>query len=129
MYQWLKDYQNLSSEINYLEFNIERYEDELTRWTEGDLQDVHLNEKSKASHLEEIIQEHKRVLEMKQSQMQQLTKLIDRFEGLENKILKMKYVEGKTLISVADDLGKSPNYIYNKHAEIMRLIKFSEEQV
>lgn len=126
MYEWLKDYQNLSNEIDYLEFNIERYETELKRWVEGDLQEVKLNENSKASSLEEIIQKNKEVLEMKEDQREHLTKLIDRFEGLDNQILKMKYVEGMTLEEIAEELNYSFSHIGKKHAEIIKMIKFAE---
>lgn len=33
------------------------------------------------------------------------------------------HVEGKTLISIADELNKSLNYIYNNSTQIMEIIK------
>ncbi|SEN86808.1 RNA polymerase sigma factor, sigma-70 family [Amphibacillus marinus] len=126
MYEWLKDFQNISQEVDYLEFSIERYKTELKRWVEGDLQDVHLNEKSKASNLEEIIQKSKEALRIKQDQKQQLIKLISKFKGLENQILRMKYVEGKTLEDIAEELCYSSSHISKKHAEIMRIIRFAD---
>lgn len=56
-----------------------------------------------------------------------LAKLIGTFRGLDNKILYKKYVEGKTLVSIADKLDKIPNYIYNKHEQIMKMIEYARE--
>lgn len=52
-------------------------------------------------------------------------KLINNFRGLDNKFLYMKHVEGKTLISIADELGKSPTYIYNKLVQIMKMCDYA----
>ncbi len=39
----------------------------------------------------------------------------------------MKYVDGMTLEEIAEDMNYSSSYIYKKHAEILRRIKFAEE--
>ncbi|PEP49720.1 transcriptional regulator [Bacillus pseudomycoides] len=51
---------------------------------------------------------------------------MSKFKGLENKILKMKYIDGMKLERIAEELNYSPSYINLKHAEIMRRIKFVE---
>lgn len=125
MYEWVNDFQKLSQEIDYLEFRIEMNESELKRWVEGDLQDIRLNEKSHGAKLEEIIAEQKKELKIKNNQMKQFIELVDKFKGLDNKILKLKYIEGLTLESIAEELNYSAGYIYKRHAQIMRMIKFS----
>lgn len=125
LYEWLLDYQKLSNEIDYLEYKLEREKRELKRWSSGDLYNVKLNEKSIASGLEDTIFNIEYELAHKMNELLNAERLIKTFRGLENKILYGKYVEGKTLVTIADDLNKSPNYIYNKHAEIMRMIDFA----
>lgn len=56
----------------------------------------------------------------KMNDLYKAKRLIRTFKGLENNILYGKYVEGKTLIVIADELHLRPNYIYNKHDEIMK---------
>ncbi|MBD7942498.1 hypothetical protein H9650_00030 [Psychrobacillus sp. Sa2BUA9] len=127
MYEWLNDFRKLEDEIAYLEFNLERSENELKRWTSGDLLGVKLTADSNGAKLEESIEAIKTELEYKRIDLERLVKLIGTFRGLENNILYKKYVEGKTLVSIADELDKSPNYIYNKHAQMMRMIEYAHE--
>ncbi len=125
LYEWLKDYQFLEQETDYLEFELERYKKELKRWTYGDLQNVQLTDQSKASQLEQIIERKQHELAHKMNDLYDAKKLISLFKGLDNKILYLKYVEGMKLIDIADRLNLSPNYIYSKHAEIIKMIKFA----
>ncbi|GGN59402.1 MULTISPECIES: hypothetical protein [Oceanobacillus] len=125
MYEWLLDYQKLTNEIDYLEYQLDREKRELKRWTSGDLSKVKLNEHSIASGLEERIAALEYELAHKMNDLFNAKKLISMFDGLDNKILYHKYVEGKKLINIADELDLSPNYIYSKHAEIMKIIKFA----
>lgn len=127
LYEWVSDFHELSREIDYLEFNIDRNEKELKRWVEGDLQGIHLNKKSIGANLEETIAKQKKELKNKYNQMRQFIDIVDKFKGLENKILNLKYIQGMTLESIAEELNYSAGYIYKKHAQIMRMIKFAEE--
>ena len=43
--------------------------------------------------------------------MYKLKKLVSTFKGLENRILKLKYIDGMTLERVADELNYSTGYI------------------
>ncbi|WP_026581032.1 MULTISPECIES: hypothetical protein [Bacillaceae] len=127
MYEWLRDYQKLEEEITYLEFNLEQTERELKRWMiGGDLSGIQLQPDSKGAKVEEIIEKIKVDLQFKREQMKKLLCLVDKFKGLDHKILKMKYVDGMTLETIAEDLNYSASYIYKKHAEIIRMIKFAE---
>ncbi|WP_277679471.1 sigma factor-like helix-turn-helix DNA-binding protein [Gracilibacillus dipsosauri] len=125
MYEWLLDYQKLSDEIDYLEYQLDREKRELKRWTSGDLMNVKLHEQSIASGLEERIEAMEYELAHKINDLHDAKKLISTFKGLENQILYYKYVKGMTLSEVADVLGYTQGHIYNKHAEIMKRINFA----
>lgn len=124
MYEWLKDYRKLNEEIAYLEHNLERSKRELKRWVEGDLSKIKLEVDSDGAKLEEHIERIEWELAHKMNDLYDLKKLIDTFKGLDNKILKMKWIEGMTLEQIAIELGYSYNYIKRKHAEAMKIIKF-----
>lgn len=126
MHEWLKNYQTLEDEIAEMYFNIDRNRNELRRWLSGDLSKVKLTSESHGSQLEEIIVAAEYELAYKMNDLEDMKKLINTFRGLDNKILYMKHVEGKRLINIADELGKSPNYIYNRHAQIMKMMEYAE---
>jgi|SRR5690625_2004899 len=126
MYEWLVDYQKLKQEIEYLEYKLEREKRELRRWVYGDLQDVKLHKDSISAKIEERIAALEYELAHKMNDLYDAEKLISTFKGLENKILYFKYVEGLLLEEIAEKLNYSPSYIYKKHAEIMRMIKFAD---
>ncbi|WP_439957375.1 hypothetical protein [Oceanobacillus oncorhynchi] len=126
LYEWLRDYQELCNEIDYLEYKLQREKRELKRWVQGDLSKLKLKEKSIASGLEDTIADLKYELAHKMNDRYDAEKLISMFDGLDNQILFKKYVEGKKLIDIADELHFTPDYIYKKHAEIMKQIKFAK---
>lgn len=126
LYEWLRDYQELCNEIDYLEYKLQREKRELKRWVQGDLKDLKLKKKSIASGLENKIAGLEYELAHKMNDRYDAEKLISMFEGLDNQILYKKYVEGKKLIDIADELYFTPDYIYKKHAEIMKQIKFAK---
>ncbi|MDO8159170.1 hypothetical protein FKQ51_17755 [Bacillus toyonensis] len=127
MLEWLKDYQKLEDEITYLEHDLDRSKRELKRWVCGDLQEVSLTADSEGAKLEDRIAFRERELSSKMDDMYKLKRLISAFKGLENKIAYLKYVEGMTLEEIAEDLSYSASYVYKKHAEIIKRIKFVEE--
>lgn len=122
--EWLKDYHKLEDEIIYLEHDLERSRRELKRWVYGDLQDVRLTEESEGAKLEERVAAIEYELAHRMNAVYDLEKMIYKFKGLENKILRMKYMEGMTLSHIASELNYSADYIKRKHAEIMKMIKF-----
>lgn len=125
-FQWLKDYQQLEYDIAYLEQNLERTKRELKRWVEGDLSKVKLTADSHGAKVEDIIVRIETELAHKQHDLDDIKRLVSTFEGLEHKILVGKYIDGKTLEDVAEELGYSAQYIYNKHAQIKRMVSFAE---
>lgn len=127
LYKWLRNYKDLINQIDYLEFNLEVTERELERWEGGNLSKVFLTKESKGSKVENNIESIKNELTIKKDQKERLVQLIENFDGLNNKILKLKYVDGMTLEIIAEELSYSPGYIQKKHAEIMKMIKFAEK--
>ncbi|MEB9506882.1 DUF1492 domain-containing protein [Bacillus anthracis] len=127
MFDWLKDYQKLEERIAYLDYNLDKTKAELKRWVSGDLQEVRLTVESEGAKVEERIEAMENELAHKMNEMHNLLVLINKFKGLENRVLKMKYVDGMTLEEIAEDMNYSSSYIYKKHAEIIRRIKFAEE--
>lgn len=127
MYEWLKEYRRLEEEIDYLEYNLEQTDRELRRWSGGDLSNIHLSEKSKGARVEEKLSQIKRELLIKREQKEKLHELIKKFKGLDNMILRMKYIEGMTLEDISLDLNYSHSHIKKKHAELVRMIKFLQE--
>ncbi|MEK4414923.1 hypothetical protein [Bacillus sp. FSL K6-0268] len=128
MFNWLKEYQRLEEEIAYLEYNLDKTKAELKRWVSGDLREVRLTAASEGAKVEERIEAIEYELAHKMNDMYKLKKLISRFRGLDNKILKMKYVDGMTLEQIAEEISYSSSHIKKKHAEIVRLIKFVERE-
>ena len=59
----------------------------------------------------------------KKEEKKELIKLVSTFKHLDNKILKLKYIDGNTLESIAEHLGYSASYIYKEHAKLMKAMK------
>ncbi|EOI00693.1 hypothetical protein UAY_01796 [Enterococcus moraviensis ATCC BAA-383] len=66
-------------------------------------------------------------VEKLEKERKEIIQLIDKFNGLNQRILKLKYVEGLTLESIAEETGYSYSYIKSKHAELMRIINFTKK--
>ncbi|MHC5373619.1 sigma factor-like helix-turn-helix DNA-binding protein [Enterococcus sp. LJL120] len=123
MYEWLNGYQKLEQEIYYLDWELETYKSELKRWCNPeDLGRYSLTKESKASKLEDIIADHEKRLADKMNQIYDLRTLIYSFKGLDQHILRMKYIEGLTLKEIAKELNHNYGYIRNKHRDILKKI-------
>ncbi|MEN3129629.1 MULTISPECIES: hypothetical protein [Bacillus cereus group] len=127
MFDWLKDYQKLEEEIAYLEHNLDKTKGELKRWIRGDLREVRLTAASDGAKVENRIEAIEYELAHKMNDMLDVKKVIQSFKGLEHKIIYGKYVEGKTLEKLAEELEYSPRYIYNKHSQIKRMIEYAQK--
>lgn len=128
LFDWLKDYQKLEEDIEYLDYNLDKTKAELKRWVSGDLREVRLTAESEGAKVEGRIEAIEYELAHKMNDMYNLKRLISKFRGLDNKILKMKYVDGMTLEQIAEEISYSSSHIKKKHAEIIRLIKFVERE-
>lgn len=128
LFNWLRDYQKLEEDIAYLEYNLDKTKAELRRWVSGDLREVRLTAESEGAKVEKRIEAIEYELAHKMNDMYKLEKLISKFRGLENQILKLKYVDGMTLEEIAEVVNYSSSHIKKKHAELVRLIKFVERE-
>lgn len=126
-FQWLKDYQELDEEIAYLKWNIRKTKLELSRWEDGDLSKVFLERDSKGSQVEISIDKLEDLLDEKIEMQESLVVLINTFKGIESQILKKKYVDGKSLETIAEELNYSYGHIKVKHAELKRRLDFIGE--
>ncbi|MDA2392156.1 sigma-70 family RNA polymerase sigma factor [Bacillus cereus] len=122
----LNGYQMLEQEITYLEYTLERKRFELKRQISCNLSEDKLTGDLGNVEMEEVIKQVKQELLLKKQKLQILIDLMSKFEGVENKILKMKYRDGMTLGAIGSELNYSPDYIKHKHAEIMRRIRFAK---
>ncbi|MED2184060.1 sigma factor-like helix-turn-helix DNA-binding protein [Bacillus wiedmannii] len=120
----LKDYQKLEEDIAYLEYKLEKTKAELKRQRDWG-KDILSNDPGD-EETEKILGQLKKELTFKKEQMEKLVDLVSKFKSLEQQILKMKYIDGMTLEGIGNKLKYSPSYIKQKHAEIIRRIKFAE---
>lgn len=117
----------MQREIDYLEFEIDDYESELKRWVSGDLYNVKIVKGSSGSKLEDIIKEKKKELTVLNSRKQKLLDFIYKFDDLESQILIKKYIEGKTLLKVSEELNYSYGHIKVIHSSVIKTVKFLDE--
>ncbi|EGO5188133.1 hypothetical protein KZ109_002597 [Enterococcus faecalis] len=124
MYEWLNSYQKLEQEIYYLDWELETYKSELERWCDPeDLGRYTLTKDSKASKLEDIIEDLEKRLAWKMNSIYDLRKLVYSFKGLDQKILVAKYIEGLSLKEIASEFGHGYTYIRKTHANILSKLK------
>ncbi|MGF2089626.1 sigma-70 family RNA polymerase sigma factor [Enterococcus casseliflavus] len=121
-------------ELEELQISITLNSNELERWEnysfkDGDLakQQTFLTALQKQARLKEVISSLVNRREQLEQQRKEIVDTIEKFKGLEQRILKMKYVEGMKLEAIAESTGYSYQYIKNKHAELMRIIRFSKK--
>ncbi|MCL5457606.1 hypothetical protein AB0Y04_02630 [Loigolactobacillus coryniformis] len=125
-FQWLQEYSQLEHDIKFLEWNIRKSEHEYQRWAGGDLTNVRIVKESKAAHLEEDIDSLQRELEWRRQALSDLLELIDSFDGIEEQILRKKYIEGESLEQIAsdNDVHYALSYIQKKHSELHRRLNW-----
>lgn len=126
-YKWLKDYHELEEQILYLKWNLNKSKLELERWVSGDLVDVRIEKNSRSSSLENNIEKITKEIELLTKQKQELVDLIGTFEGLENDIVRLKYINHLTIEDIAEQTGYSISYIRKRHTEIRKTLKFVDE--
>ena len=126
-FRWLKDYQELDEQILYLKWNLNKSKLELNRWIYGDLADVYIERNSRSSSLEENIQKIENELKLLNDQKKEMLLLIDSFSGIDNQIIKMKYIDGMKLEDIAEEIDYAPSYVRQRHAEIRKTLNFIDE--
>lgn len=121
MFKWLEGFQQLENEIAYLEWDMERCRSELKRWYNPlDLGRYSLTNSSKAAKIEDNIHEIEWKMAYKMNLKVDLIALVYTFEGLDQHIMRMKYIEGLTLKEIANELGYGYTYIKKRHAKILK---------
>lgn len=126
-FQWLKDYQELDEQILYLKWNLNKSKLELNRWVNGDLADVRIEKNSRSASLEENIQKIENEIEILEEQRKEMLAIINSFKGIDNEIIRKKYVEGCSLEMIAEEIGYSASYVRQRHAEIRKTLSFLDE--
>ncbi|MFS1058723.1 sigma-70 family RNA polymerase sigma factor [Enterococcus casseliflavus] len=123
----------IDQELYELQLALDLNETELHRWqnysnNDGDLAKHHtfLTALQKQARLKEVIESLGTREEELRKQRQDIIDTIEKFQRLDQRILKMKYVEGMTLESVAEETGYTYQYIRSRHADIMKMIRFSK---
>lgn len=130
MYEWLSKYQEWEQKIAVLDWELGTYKNELKRWKDSnDLGKYSLVKESKASKLEDIIESLEYDLALNMNNLYDLKKVIYSFRGIEQHILRMKYVEGLTLKEIASELGYTYEHIRRKHSQIINKVDFKEKYV
>ncbi|MCD5202349.1 sigma-70 family RNA polymerase sigma factor [Enterococcus casseliflavus] len=134
IYEWVNTLLAIDIELEELQISITLNSNELERWEnysfkDGDLakQQTFLTALQKQARLKEVISSLVSRQEQLEQQRKEIVDTIEKFKGLEQRILKMKYVEGMKLEAIAESTGYSYQYIKNKHAELMRIIRFSKK--
>jgi hypothetical protein len=126
-FQWLKNYQDLEEQILFMKWNLNKSKLELDRWVNGDLANVRLEKNSRSSSLEESIEVIEREISVLECEKVELLELIDSFNGTDNKIVKLKYIEDMDVYDIADETGYSVSYIRKRHTEIRKTLSFVDE--
>ena len=126
-FEWLKDYFELEERINYLKWNINKTKLELIRWVEGDLSGVRLTKESRGARVEEVLAAIEAELSFTKEQKDSLLILVEDGQGLEDCVLFKKYVEGKTLEVIAEELYFSYGHIKTIHAKLRKSLDFIGE--
>lgn len=126
-FEWLKEYKQLEYEISLIKWQLNKTKIELARFVSGDLMNVKLEKESRSSNLESIIHELEKELEFKKEQMTRLNILINSFRGIDQLIIRLKYIDGKSLEQIAEELNYSTSHIRKRHSEIRRYLSFLKE--
>ncbi|MEX5940912.1 sigma factor-like helix-turn-helix DNA-binding protein [Mammaliicoccus sciuri] len=131
MFEWLKLYRDLDMQHKALELKRDISKEEIDRWYSVSYERADLGKKQdmlsrvrQVDRIREELEELNERIERIERQKNKVLELIDRFEGIEHKILRKKYIDDMTLQEIAYDLGYSEQYIRKKHAECIKRIDF-----
>lgn len=134
IYEWVTSLIAIDQELFEIRLSLDLNENELNRWQnysneDGDLakHQTFLTALQKQARLKEVIKSLLTREEQLKKQRQDIIDTIEKFQGLDQRILRMKYVDGMKLESIAKETGYSYQYIKSKHAELMRIIRFSKK--
>lgn len=131
MIELIEMYRTNELEIESLKLRKDICNDEIKNWGAVDVKGGYLGKKhdflSRIKQTDNVIDEvnliNERLSTLKDRQ-KQIIEVIDKFDGLEHKILKMRFIDGYKIAKIAEELGYSEQYIKNKHSELMKRIEF-----
>ncbi|WEU69669.1 HTH transcription regulator [Latilactobacillus phage TMW 1.1381 P1] len=128
-FEWLQEYEQLDHDIKYLKWNLLKTQAELSRRVSGDLSNDHLVKGSKGARVEEEIARLEQELQWRVQAQHDLRELVSSFNGIEEQILRKKYIDGQTLEEIAEDneVHYTLSYIRKKHAELHRRLDFLDK--
>lgn len=126
-FQWLKDYLELEEHITFLKWNVNKTKLELIRWVEGDLSGVRLTRESRGARVEEVLAALEDELSFTIEQKDSLLTLVEDGQEFNDCILFKKYVEGKGLEVIAEELDCSSGRIRARHSEVTKKHSFIKE--
>ena len=121
-------YGDLVLDIEILKEQIELAKAEQKQWWLGGrlVNTVPLNNAAeRVDKLSEKIERMEEELELKIKRTEHLQKQLQQYQGLDYKVFYKRYIEGKTLVQVADELGYSYQYI----KEIAVKVKMQEPTI
>ncbi len=123
-FEWLKEYRDLHDEIMFLRWRLRKANAEADRWVNGDLFRVRTERGSNSARLPKEIAKLKKSLRECEAEQKELLELIETFQGDENTILRLKYIEGLTLDEIAEKVHRSPESVRKIHAELHRRLDY-----
>lgn len=83
----------------------------------------------KGAQVEEVIAKLESNLKYEKEQRETLIKLVYTFNGIDQEILRKKYIEGMTLEGIAYELNYSYNYIKRRHSDLSKTINVLDEWI
>lgn len=66
-------------------------------------------------------------LKLLNEQKEEMLTILETFKGIDNQIVKMKYIDGMKLEDIAEKIGYAPSYVRQRHAEIRKTLNFLDE--
>ncbi|MBA8772111.1 sigma factor-like helix-turn-helix DNA-binding protein [Staphylococcus coagulans] len=131
MIELIEMYRTNKLEIESLKLRKDICNDEIDNWGAVDSNVGRLGKKhdflSRIKQTDNVIEELNVIndrLETLQNRQNKIIEVIDKFEGLEHKILRLRFIDGYKIADIAEELGYSEQYIRNKHSELMKRIEF-----
>ncbi|MCU5745890.1 sigma-70 family RNA polymerase sigma factor [Staphylococcus sp. SQ8-PEA] len=131
MIELINMYRKNKLEIKSLKLRKDICYDEIDNWGAVDISGGRMGKKhdflTRIKQTDNVIDELNVIndrLETLQNRQKKIIEVIDKFEGLEHKILRLRFIDGYKIADIAEELGYSEQYIRNKHCELMKRIEF-----
>lgn len=126
-YEKLKGYRRRVSELKILKWKVKKLKSDIQFLNDAEqLDDVQQNKLKLKQVIEELAIVENEVTKLDKEQQISMV-LINLFDGNYREILKKKYVEGKTLEVIAEEMNYSHGYVRSRHAELKRQFDFLNE--